>query len=166
MKVKKFLLFVPLHLLLGVMTVLGCSCVPSPFKETAFRADIERGVVIFSGLAEKVETASPHDKKDFDKLTQLKVVFKVEKIWNKKTTREIIINQTAGRFGDGIYWNTGCGFIFEEGKRYLVFTKPYGKGLTVSFCSETKLLEKAQEDVKLLNKILRQKRSKKLPRRS
>lgn len=150
----------------GANTIFGCSCAPSPFKEAAFRAAIERGDVIFSGLAEKVETASPLDNKDVDKLTRLKVVFKVERIWNKKMTREITINQTAGSFGNGIYWRTGCGFTFEEGKRYLVFTKPFGKGLTVSSCSETKLLEKAGEDVKLLNKILRQKRSKKLPRRS
>ena len=80
----------------------------------------------------KVKTKSAY-KDDYN----YKVKFKVEKSWKKNTPNEIVITQGGG-----------CILSFKEGEEHLVYASLSKKDLWVAFCSRTRELIYAEEDLK------------------
>jgi len=83
--------------------------------------------------------------------------FRVEKVWKGKLTNEIIFNSKmyAARDTDEteVFINS-CTFLFEVGKKYLVYAYRDGVDLFVNKCSRTQLLDSADEDVNFLDRLV------------
>ena len=109
----------------------------------------ERSDAVFSGVVEDIRWNGGDNER---------IIFTIEKIWKglEPERKEIQIftdrPSLVEKFTDK---NLGCGFLFEEGEKYLVYTyvekaSPH----RVSRCSRTKKLEEAEEDIKILNEGL------------
>ena len=119
----------------------ACSCIPplSPSEE------LDRAALVFAGKVLSIEkdrhlkipVVSLDDPTDIAR--QLKVEFEVDRMW-KGQAGETMSLGTAQH-------GASCGFTFVEGEEYLVYSRD---GATVSLCSRTKLIAKAQEDLDAL----------------
>ncbi|HEU0144158.1 MAG TPA: hypothetical protein VFQ47_05180 [Nitrososphaera sp.] len=157
-------------LLLSFDTAFGCSC-SSPWQDTPndteeqFRSKVEGALKYtdFVFAAEVVEFKKPdlsvlhtNNKNPFAELIKLKIKFKVEQIWKGEDTEEIIMRAVAGTFSNGHKWNAvGCGYYFEQGKKYLIYADGSKDKLSVHLCSRTKLLEAAEREVEILHSLKR-----------
>jgi hypothetical protein len=103
--------------------------------ETAFQKSI-----IFVGKV--IEVVGKPDS------SYVKVIFKTEKVWNKKFQSEFIISTAK--------YSASCGYIFEVGKKYLVYAYEENKNLTTTNCTRTAPAE-ANKDIAVLNKIKKSK---------
>lgn len=110
--------------------VAACDCVPSgsPIQE----ADASESV--FVGKVETIEQGKEN----------YVVVLKVSKRWKGDLSPEITVYTPLHE--------ASCGFKFEKGKEYLVYSKKENGLPMVTICSRTKLLSQAQEDLDELNK--------------
>jgi hypothetical protein len=101
----------------------ACSCAADTPKGYAQRAD-----VIFTGIAKHVSGGDSDDGTYGD--DNLKVRFRVKKVYKSKTTRITVVRTNESE--------AACGYTFVEGKRYTVFAqKAHGK-LSTNLCSGTK----------------------------
>ena len=104
-------------LLISAANVYSCSC-----EEYTQRKAFREASAVFIGQA--VEYL---DNPEVEKDGRLIVKLKVEKSWKGAKTQEVIISSTFG---------SACGFTFEKGKRYLVYS--YGQDLfTPTVCSRS-----------------------------
>ncbi|MGB7068567.1 MAG: hypothetical protein WBD22_03675 [Pyrinomonadaceae bacterium] len=79
----------------------------------------------------------------------LVVKFRVERWW-KDEGSEVFLITSYTKNSDGTTTISSCDYEFNEGDTYLVYA--YGKKgeLRTSFCTRTKLLKKADEDLRIL----------------
>lgn len=146
---------------------LGCSCY-SPWmdapkdSEEQFRSKVEGALnsAAFVFTAEVVEFEQPdpnvaNTENPFEELTKLKIRFKIENIWKGELTDEIIMPALSGKLSNGHYWQTGCSYYFEEGKKYLIYAAGPKDKLRVHLCSRTRLLEGAEKEVGILHGLKR-----------
>jgi len=100
---------------------MACDC-PRPGSP---REELQRVDAVFSGEVRSVNRE--------------RIEFKVEKTWKGPRAKSISIQ----------YEQSDCTYVFDVGKKYLVYA--YGKGiLTTSICTRTKDLNKASDDLKEL----------------
>ena len=112
----------------------GCSCiVPGTPQE-----ELANSTAVF---AAKVISVKEHSffGTTISSTDPTTVKFAVDKVW--KGTVRSDMSFTTARSG------ASCGFTFVEGKEYIVYSRDGG---TVSLCSRTKLIAKAQEDLDAL----------------
>lgn len=118
--------------------VQACSCaLPSSVED-----QLSRSEAVFAGRVLGVK-----EQRFLNGGMAKAVRFEVSRVWKGEAVSEIIIHTGSGG-GD-------CGFDFEEGKDYLVYSHPstmYGdKELLVTIiCDRTKPLSQAQEDLAVL----------------
>ena len=141
---KIFNVFLLSFFVISVMTIFNsssvyaCSCVePQPVETELSRSD-----AVFSGRVLEVK-----EQTSIRGMMTKAALFEVDHIWKGGSESEIIIHTGSGG-GD-------CGFEFEVGKEYLVYANHstmYGdKELLVTIiCDRTKLVDEAQEDLKIL----------------
>jgi hypothetical protein len=134
---------------LSACKIFACSCIiptTNDLGELVEKAYINSEVV-FSGKVIEINR-----KQNF-----VNVKFKVEKSWKNISKKEVSIT-TGTNDGD-------CGYKFEVGKKYLVYTHDKNSSLysesntnflITSICTRTALL-KSNEDVAWLNKIIKSK---------
>jgi len=103
--------------------------------ETAYE-EFQNSASVFVGKVVEVKKvkAKPVSKSDTD---YYKVKFEVRKSWKKNTPKEIIIAQGGG-----------CILSFKKGEEYLVYASLSDGILWTAFCSRTRELVYADEDLK------------------
>jgi hypothetical protein len=131
---KKITAIVMLFLLTGFLwpgsieKAYACSCPILTFEEGFKNAD-----KVFSGKVMAI-------KKTGSRENGLAVKLNVQKTWKNTEETQMIVYTALD--------SAGCGFHFEEGKEYLVYTSENQEGKdVVSLCSRTALLEDADEDL-------------------
>ncbi len=80
----------------------------------------------------------------------LVVKFQVERWWKGEVTTEIILLTSETKNSDGTGSNSGCDYSFKKGESYLIYANGKGSQLRTDACSRTKLLTKAEVDLKIL----------------
>jgi hypothetical protein len=129
--VFSFLLFAA-----GAKSSFACSCM---FSDKPLKAQIEEAfdnsTAIFSGKVISVTQKSEYE---------VAVKIKIEKSWKGASSKEITITTAKD--------SAMCGYGFEEGKKYLVYTNGEKDALSVSNCSRT-TLSSNKEDIKHLDKL-------------
>ena len=107
----------------------ACSCAPPPEPRVA----LESATSVFSGMAVDVkEESSPG-------IMRRAVTFDVISSWKGANQAQIVVYTAM----DGAM----CGFNFEVGKRYLVYTSGEEANPNTGLCDRTKLLTVSGEDI-------------------
>ncbi len=116
----------------------ACSCArPDPVHESVAQA-----TAVFAGRVINIE---PIDHR------RIEVDFDVETVWKGAATSTIRIYTAPN--------SAMCGYLFEEGRSYLVYAHQRQETLQVSQCSRTNLLSQSDEDLAILNQQDRPTRS-------
>jgi hypothetical protein len=110
-------------------TTWACSCVvpPPPLEAKADAAHV------FSGT---VKNIAPSGQQDLD------VTIDVITVWKGSVGEEITVTTMDN--------SAACGFQFEVGNEYLVYTYEADDSVQVSLCSRTTLIDHAGEDLETL----------------
>jgi hypothetical protein len=112
----------------------ACSCIGGiPICETFWKTP-----VVFAG--EVIDISPAPDPAAF---ADRRVRFTVERVWRGAASDTIDV-MTSGS-------SASCGYGFQPGERYLVFTYDRGGTLWTGLCSATKRLVNAKEDLEYLN---------------
>ena len=117
----------------------ACSCANNPDPKTA----LEKAEAVFVGKVIKVK----QERKQQGVVGAIEYkdanLFEVDRAWKGVKQSQIIVYD----FGHDM----SCGFVFEEGKSYLVYVYKTDNGeLFTSYCSRTAELSNAGEDLKLI----------------
>ncbi|OBZ17016.1 hypothetical protein [Bacillus sp. FJAT-26390] len=111
----------------------ACSCVrPDSIEEAKNKSD-----AVFEGTAKSVKPSSIALFRSSAKA--VKASFQVNEVWKGHVTPTIEVLTASG--------SDTCGFVFQEGERYLVYAAATGKSMEVSLCSGTMLHSKANEHI-------------------
>lgn len=150
-------------LLLSATKVLACSCVSMPDENVsdAVKYSAKQSTMVFAGKVvgfeyrkgipnQYIESREKDSGKHIDYET-LVVKFQVEQWWKGETPSEIFLVTDNTRNSDGTTSNSSCDYNFKEGESYLIYA--YGKQseLRTNYCSRTRPLNKAEEDLKILS---------------
>ncbi|HSK70237.1 MAG TPA: hypothetical protein VK892_00975 [Pyrinomonadaceae bacterium] len=149
-------------LLLSATKVFACGCfyLPNEFVSDAVSNAVKQSTMVFAGKVVGFEYRKGIPKrhlvlreKNLDKQIDyetLVVKFQVEQWWKGESATEIFLVTDNTKNSDGISSGSSCDYSFGEGERYLVYA--YGKEgeLRTNSCARTKLLTKAEEDLKIL----------------
>lgn len=140
MKVKYLMAFGLLFILFlwwKPLDASACFCVASPPPKKA----LKEADAVFSG-----EVVEIIDNRKFVRGKGKTIHFKVDKVWKGIDESEAVV--TTG------FDTEGCGFPFEEGKKYLVYAtmsdRFVANTLTTSICRRTTELAYATEDLNVL----------------
>jgi hypothetical protein len=133
-------------------TALGCVCVvpvekPSPEKaRAALVTDFNGATAVFSG---KVVEAN-----------NLKLKFKVNKVWKGDVGQEFVMATGGKEYEDGSFSTSSCDYSFKRGEEYLVYAYPVdpeihpgSTDLQARACTRTKLTQYAEQEMKELDEI-------------
>jgi hypothetical protein len=119
-------------LAMNTVPALACSCVlPGPPD-----AELARSTAVFSG---KVVNRDEPGGLVVSSADPVEVTFEVYAVWKGPLFSTITV--TTARSG------ASCGYAFEKGEEYLVYTDGPGDSLTVSMCSRTQPLGGADDDL-------------------
>ncbi|MEC2056001.1 hypothetical protein I6J18_02360 [Peribacillus psychrosaccharolyticus] len=124
------LLFISFTICSFPSTSYACKCVEpkSPTKE------LRESTAVFSG---KVIDQLEKGRTQF-------VLFEVKETWKGLNESQAIVETVNS--------SSSCGYEFEDGKEYIVYTNETDGHLEVSLCSRTHLLSAASEDLDKLGK--------------
>ncbi len=116
----------------------ACSCAPA--GDAALKTQVteayKKSSNVFSGEVIEITKGSA--------AFTAKVKFKIDKSWKKKIFGELtVITATDSAL---------CGYFFEVGKKYVVYTYGENSNSRTDICTRTALL-KSSKDVAILNKI-------------
>lgn len=128
--------------------IFACSCVlnEAPPAEQVKKA-YKEATAVFSGKV--VEVVRDPD------VFFVKVKLRVEKSWKNKFTDEVTITTASN--------SAACGFNFEVGEKYLLYTRGERDNLQTDICQRTSLLSK-NGDIKFLDKIKKKRKTKSSPK--
>ena len=104
--------------------------------ELAVGHDFERAKVVFIGRMVSHTGVEQH--------------FEVARVLKGDTTGAIVLHQGAIDADTGTRVLTSCEYEFELGKEYLVYAFDVGGSLSTSYCSRTRLLDRAELDLRLI----------------
>jgi len=122
--------------------VAACDCVNAGPPCKAFKATPN----VFTGRVTRISTIQVELQKG-ESYPQNLVVLEIDRNYRGQEGKSTVEVVTGHGGGD-------CGFLFEEGKRYLVYAYPHpatGK-LYTGICQRTRLLSEAAEDLEYLAK--------------
>ena len=139
-----FGLFAGITIVMTAFGVSACSCGSIPDVSVA----LDEAQDVFAGRVVALELVAIHDVDPTSSFApeHLKVTFAVHSIW-KGEVEELTTVFTG--FACCI-----CGFPFEIGEHYLVYTHASTDELTyTSICSRTKLLDAASDDLGILGNL-------------
>lgn len=110
---------------------LACSCIlPSPAPDA-----LNDATAVFSGSVESI-----NERRFFASTAEesVEVRFVVDRVWKGNISNKVTVLTAHG--------SASCGYEFEVGKQYLVYTHGEDE-LKVSLCSRTALLSDANDDI-------------------
>lgn len=134
----------PLLLLFFFLTIIktsafACDCDGTSSFETEFRNSDE----IFVGQVILIKPYKGQKKQKH--FSEFVLKFKIDKIYKGTSTENIkVITPVA---------IACCGYPFEKGKTYLVYSFVNHNAYHVTYCSRTKRLNEAKEDIDKLNNL-------------
>lgn len=113
----------------------ACVCVPSgpPAQE------LPRATAVFAGKVIKIEPSSASVWRGVDSVN---VTFQVSKVWKGPLRRTLTVLTAR--------WGIDCGYEFQSGQEYLVYSLGTEDQLVVWLCSRTRPLSTASEDLAVL----------------
>ncbi|MGC5323925.1 hypothetical protein [Brevibacillus sp. SYSU BS000544] len=114
----------------------ACSCVQQgPVKEALASAD-----AVFAGRVTEVVKPKPNGQGLISSTDPVQVTFDVSTSWKGVTTKQITIKTALD--------SASCGFAFEAGKEYLVYSyKGDANVLETNICTRTQALTAASDDL-------------------
>lgn len=137
-KRMQILLVVVLILLALAVTVdraYACSCVmPGPPT-----AELEAATAVFSGKVLRADVRGGEVTSSADPVW---VGFQAYSVWKGPALTTLVVTTARG--------SASCGYPFEVGREYLVYSGGTWDALEVSLCSRTRLLSEADEDLAAL----------------
>jgi hypothetical protein len=119
--------------------VLACDCDGT----TTFESEFKGSSKIFVGQVISIKPYKAQKNQKF--FSEFVIAFKIDKVY-KGTKDEIVQVRTAVTIAS-------CGYPFEKGKTYLVYSFINSNAYRVTYCSRTKRLNNAKEDINKLNNI-------------
>jgi hypothetical protein len=142
----------------GSTTLLACVCDGSDSVEAAFNkadsvfsgvfvsAEYRKGIV---NQFQEMQAEAYGMKIDYQVLV---LKFQVIHRWKGASAREVILVTSQTRAADGMESISDCDYVFEKGRKYLIYA--YGKPdeLATSACSRTAELKRARKDLRVLGK--------------
>ena len=138
-KIILSIIFSTFLIALTASDIFACTCSLPPENETVekqVREAYKKSSSVFIG-----EVLEVIKKPDVFSVT---IKFKVEKTWNEKFQN--VITLTTGQGGGD------CGYLFEIGKKYLVYAYGERASLGTNICTRTSPV-KSNKDIAFLNKI-------------
>jgi hypothetical protein len=108
----------------------ACSCAQPPEPRDA----LEKSSTVFSGL---VLSSTVEDTTDGN--PRRAITFDVISAWKGISSKQVVVRTGMD--------SAGCGFDFEVGKRYLVYTYDNAGSAYTGLCDRTKLLTVSGEDI-------------------
>ncbi len=119
----------PLHL--GAAPAAACSCASHTFTEAFDRAGL-----VFKGTA--IDVAVGGSPIGWTSADPVMVRFDVDEVWKGEVPAEVAI--------ETVRTEASCGFVFEEGRDYLVFVR----GGRTGICERTASIHDAEDDLMAL----------------
>lgn len=123
----------------------ACSCLPPPPPKEA----LAQAAAVFSGKVEKAEVISLTETNAGQVFTNeiKKVTLRVAESWKGTNARELVVYTPVN--------SAMCGYNFVQGETYLVYASEVGtvrktKELHTNLCTRTRVLSRAQEDLRAL----------------
>lgn len=130
------LLVFVVSLSLAPKTSFACWCIKQDPKVELDRAD-----KVFSGSV--IEIQYEQEKNEaFMGTSRHANIFEVDQVWKGVEQSRTIVYSNGG----------SCGFTFEEGKSYMVYTYDQNGESYTNFCNRTMELSRAGEEIKALGK--------------
>ncbi|MBI2572815.1 hypothetical protein HYV86_03070 [Candidatus Woesearchaeota archaeon] len=115
---------------------LACSCIqPGSPQES-----LDQATAVFVGKVIEIQPPIlPLSSTD-----PIKVTFEVSQVWKGDITQTTIVKTAQD--------SASCGYLFELGQEYIVYTYDYNQDgdLATGLCTRTALLSRAQQDVDAL----------------
>lgn len=142
-------------LLLAQSVGLACRCADTAPERTLAQRVLEskdRAKVVFSGKAIAKETIKAV-KTISEQPAEVELVmmrFKVDRWWKGDVKDEVVLFTGEIKMSDGLRSASSCDYDFEIGKSYLIYAYEFEDQVQTDYCSRTRLLEKAEEDLKEL----------------
>ncbi|MDF2679104.1 MAG: hypothetical protein K0R47_294 [Brevibacillus sp.] len=136
-QVTVLLLFTLSTLLFAIpSSVYACSCVsPGPVKEALAQAES-----VFAGKVTKIIEPKPNAQGIISSADPVDVTFDVSISWKGVNTKHVTIKTPLD--------SASCGFSFDVGKEYLVYSYTNGDNdLETNICTRTQELTVASEDL-------------------
>ena len=122
----------------------ACACVRPELSPEQNRQDVaeqlEKAIAVFSG--------------EVMRLDALTVQFRLEDVWKGEFGQHVVMPISAGQNPDGTVAYSSCDYVFQVGRKYLVFA--YGKSASTMraySCTRTIALQRATSTVELLDQI-------------
>jgi hypothetical protein len=150
---KKFSLMLFIFFNLLSSSALACGCI----GQTDLAEELETSTLVFSGkvIAEKFVPVVENIRGVEIKADALIYKFAVDKWWKGNNAAEVIFPVAVRKYADGTgYLGSNCVHIsFKVGERYLVYAIGEKDKLQALVCGRTKPIQKAEEDIKQLEKL-------------
>ncbi|MDF2652236.1 MAG: hypothetical protein K0Q73_8041 [Paenibacillus sp.] len=136
LKVLLSLLFFVVSLSLGPKTSFACWCMKQDPQ-----AALDRAEKVFSGSVMEIQYEQEKNEALMGTSRHANI-FEVDQVWKGVEQSRTIVYSNGG----------SCGFMFEEGKSYMVYTYDKNGESYTNFCNRTVELSSAGEDVMALGK--------------
>jgi hypothetical protein len=159
---QKIVISFVICLIVSATKVFACGCASSPDESVsdAVKYATEQSTIVFAGKVvgfeyrkgipnEFMESQKDDSGNRIDYETKI-VKFQVERWWKGEPVSEIFLVTDNTKNSDGTGSGSSCDYHFKEGESYLVYAQGKKSELRTHSCSETKLLTKAEEDLKIL----------------
>ena len=134
MRINRLILIAVLAIEVSSGEVLACRCGKPPIEKS-----FQTATAIFSGEVVKV---------DFFRAT-----LKVKKMWKGKPAKEIIMLTGTTLSPEGYYISSSCDYGYILGEKHLIYAYGSEGELKSHFCSRSRLLEYAGDEIKELDKL-------------
>jgi len=152
MKNIRLLIAVVVMMLAGSASASACVC-DLPLKRVSLKKAVTKAkseaAVVFSGQVIELD--------DFT------VKFKIERVWKGAPAEEIVMSTGAGKADGGEIIVSDCAYRFRPGEKYLVYAYGSGGKLQTHKCTRTAELERAGEDMAMLERLSPSKKKPKAP---
>lgn len=134
---RRGLLLLILFLTVIKSGVSACDCDETPSFETELKGSDK----IFVG---QVISIKPYKAQKEQKLfSEFVIEFKIEKVYKGTVGKNVQVRTAVAV--------ASCGYPFQKGKTYLVYSFANHEASHVTFCSRTKPFDKAKKDIEKLN---------------
>jgi hypothetical protein len=154
------LFFLPLFILLVAPASFGCICagttVQKSFKEASailsgkyIRSEYRKGI---KSEFEEKQAEFTGKKQDYEVLVY---IFEADLWWKGPGTREVVLITDQTRRSDGTESVSDCGLGFRPDIKYLIYAYGEGDDFGTGFCTLTKQMAKAANDLRILTKLAR-----------
>jgi len=124
MRLTIFILFITILLFQVNQVVSQCRCTPRTFSDQYNNSNI-----VFSGIVTNIVRQGSNNR----------VTFNVFRTFKGRSSNKLTVITSAS--------TNACGYKFQKGSDYLVYTTRSGNDLKVDLCSRTSLLDNASYDL-------------------